>query len=571
MKKTLLLLLILFAKAETHLSFAQTPAKPTVKLEMLNNHHCENNIGTATIRFILSGGSGDYDVVYNVKNQHENSDRYLNHVRANIKEVPFDATSTTSITIKTLTDSNGTPGDIIGNPIGTITIDKMPTGQISDQVKTCRHNITLNANPGLEYTSAAWEPTVGGTFDDVSKPNATFTANADGNYTLTYMVKNGTCTAPLQKTFTIAYQPPPSADISITDEKICEGASTSLNLTNVTGRQGMVLNYNEGSQTIAYPFTANNISIPLQPTENTDYTMLSLVDKEGCSQPLTKAFNVQVDLTPIANAGSVISECDTLISLNAQIQNPVFTGEWTPIPGLNFLDNINNKPNAKIWIPKSGQLPEQTYDLQWTVWNKNNVNCVDKAHTQVNFYKQPENVDAGNDTTLYLEDEIYVEASGYEEGMLGQWKVLSDKSEKPDIEDEFSDITRVTNLKIGDNQLEWKVTNTELCVSRYDTITIKVKGIYDPTGFSPNGDGINEFFIIGGAKMVTNNKLVVIDINGKQIFSTTNFCWPNSETPNGWNARNSDGSTVEDGTYYYIFTGDDIDPVKNFLIIKRDK
>ncbi|MCG8582166.1 MAG: gliding motility-associated C-terminal domain-containing protein, partial [Bacteroidales bacterium] len=87
---------------------------------------------------------------------------------------------------------------------------------------------------------------------------------------------------------------------------------------------------------------------------------------------------------------------------------------------------------------------------------------------------------------------------------------------------------------------------------------------------SPNGDMVNDFFIIGGADNVQNNKLTVFDISGEVVFETNNFCHPNSPTELGWNGQKKDGKT-EDGTYYYIFEGDGIKPIKSYLIIKGSR
>jgi len=570
MKKNLLLLLTFLAWLGVSESFGQVP-KPTVAFELLNNRHCVS--GQARISLTLTG-SGVFDVIYNIKSDTEDTNR-KEHINAYTLEAPYDASSSTTITILAIYDENypeggGISGDIIGSPSATITIDQMPTVAISDQVKTCRRSITLDASPGTEYTEAYWELTAGGTFDDKNLPNATYTADTDGNYALTYTVKNGTCTKSLAKTFPIAYVAPPNAIISVADQTLCEGHTTSLDLSGVTGRQSMVLNYSDGANNIAHPFNATSVSIPLNPTTNTTYKMNSLVDVEGCSQPLSDEFTVQVDKTPVAVPGSEINECDTLITLNAQLQNTtLFSGEWSLSPGLSFVDNDNTIPNAKVWIPKKGQLAEQAYTLNWSIWNKNNLECKDDANVDINFYKQPENVSAGNDTTIHLEDKMALLATGYENGMNGQWRVLSDDTEKPIVEDVYHYDTQVTNLRMGNNQIEWLVSNTDLCPIKGDTINIKVSGIKDPTGFSPNGDGINDFFVIGGAKQVNNNKLVVFDITGKTIFTTSNFCNKNGDTTNGWDGNRSDGSQIDDGTYYYIFTGDDIEPVKNYVIIKR--
>ena len=547
--------------------------KPTVSFKLLNDRHCET--GTAKMQLTLTG-HGVLEVGYRMKSDVQDYTSHANNLFGDVVEIPVEVSETTIITISAVYDENypsgGDGGDIIGNATDTIIIDKTPTASISDpiDIKTCRRSITLDADPGTVYTKAYWEETAGGSFNDRNLRHATYTADTDGDYTLSYTVENGTCVSSAAKTFTIAYQNPPHAAISVADLTLCEGQSTTLNLNSITGRLPLTLNYSDGTNTIAHPFNADHGTILLSPAASTSYKMLSLVDRDGCDQPLSDEFEVHVDLVPTANAGIEINECDTLITLNAQIGNAsLFTGKWMPVPGLNFDDAT--LPNANVWIPKHGQLPKQAYTLDWSVWNTDNPTCKDEAGVDIQFLKQPENVSAGNDTTLYLEEEMLLSAAGYEESMEGHWTVISDSNEKPQMEDESRFDTKVTNLRMGNNPLVWSVSNTERCISLSDTINIKVSGLMNPTGFSPNGDGINELFKIGGAKQVNNNKLIIFDITGKLIFSTENFCHPHSETPHGWNAIGSNGSAVKDGTYYYVFTGDNIEAVKNYVIIKRSR
>ena len=58
---------------------------------------------------------------------------------------------------------------------------------------------------------------------------------------------------------------------------------------------------------------------------------------------------------------------------------------------------------------------------------------------------------------------------------------------------------------------------------------------------SPNGDGINDFFMIENVEQYFPNKLVVYRRDGIVIFERNNY-------QNDWNAEN-----IPDGVYYYIF------------------
>jgi len=76
-------------------------------------------------------------------------------------------------------------------------------------------------------------------------------------------------------------------------------------------------------------------------------------------------------------------------------------------------------------------------------------------------------------------------------------------------------------------------------------INVVQKPSYDlPNGFSPNGDGVNDFFTIN-AENVVSLEVVILNRWGNVVFESTdiNFLW---------NGRiNNSGPACEDGTYFY--------------------
>lgn len=63
-----------------------------------------------------------------------------------------------------------------------------------------------------------------------------------------------------------------------------------------------------------------------------------------------------------------------------------------------------------------------------------------------------------------------------------------------------------------------------------------------PNVFTPNGDGINDFFVILGSEQCTKRQLTVRDRNGKTVYHANLY-------ENNW-----DGGDCPDGTYFYQFT-----------------
>jgi len=63
-----------------------------------------------------------------------------------------------------------------------------------------------------------------------------------------------------------------------------------------------------------------------------------------------------------------------------------------------------------------------------------------------------------------------------------------------------------------------------------------------PNVFTPNNDGINDYFVIDGIELIDDCELVIFNRWGKKVFESTNY-------KNNW-----DGNGSADGVYYYIFT-----------------
>lgn len=84
---------------------------------------------------------------------------------------------------------------------------------------------------------------------------------------------------------------------------------------------------------------------------------------------------------------------------------------------------------------------------------------------------------------------------------------------------------------------------------------IPEESFFIPNGFSPNNDGVNDFFEILGLEDYPNNKLIVFDGNGAILFEGSPY-------QNNWDGFIQSGSISADngklntGTYYYFFYKD---------------
>ena len=84
-----------------------------------------------------------------------------------------------------------------------------------------------------------------------------------------------------------------------------------------------------------------------------------------------------------------------------------------------------------------------------------------------------------------------------------------------------------------------------------DTATVTVYVFCDKinifTGFSPNGDHVNDTFTIDGLVNFPNNNLSIFNRWGNRVYFKERY-------DNSWDGTWNDGQNLPDGTYFYLFS-----------------
>ena len=101
----------------------------------------------------------------------------------------------------------------------------------------------------------------------------------------------------------------------------------------------------------------------------------------------------------------------------------------------------------------------------------------------------------------------------------------------------------ITNLQAGTYSVS--VIDDNGCES-FATITLtEALSLEMPTGITPNGDGKNDFFLVRGLEVYPDNKIVIFNRWGNEVFSQTGY-------QNDWAGTSSGGDDVPEGTYFVI-------------------
>ena len=129
--------------------------------------------------------------------------------------------------------------------------------------------------------------------------------------------------------------------------------------------------------------------------------------------------------------------------------------------------------------------------------------------------------------------------------------------------------TEVENIGTGLNIFLWTVENG-VCPTTSDTMLITINDCADftiPDAFSPNGDGVNDLYVIEGLEAYRNNSFQVYNRWGTQVLERSPY-------NNNWDGRSEAslnwGEELPEGTYYYILDlGNGDEPYTGYIYLKR--
>jgi len=118
---------------------------------------------------------------------------------------------------------------------------------------------------------------------------------------------------------------------------------------------------------------------------------------------------------------------------------------------------------------------------------------------------------------------------------------------------------------------EVKVVDLHECTDSIQGIKVGLAqdedGLFIPEGFSPNGDGLNDYFVILGIEAYPENELTILNRAGVILFQRQNY-------QNDWDGTPETGGVTGgkllEGTYYYIFRYGDKNIRKGFIYINHE-
>ncbi len=372
----------------------------------------------------------------------------------------------------------------------------------------CDGSIITAATGGIGNLTYSWNPVPGN-----GQGNASATSLCPNNYALTITDGAG-CSASFSYTIT-----EPTA-LSITVDQVVPASCA-------TASDGAI-STTAGGGTPPYSFDWDGPNGFDAQTEDIagiapgSYT-LTVTDDHGCF------ISINVDVgalaSVVADAGLDQTECAGVgITLDGSGSTGAVAYAWTDDQG----NAVGNTPTVSL----SGLSPG-TYTFTLTV---SDGPCFDSDEVSVTILAQPI-ANAGPDQVIFLSETAVL--GGSPTGPQGStiiWapdSLLSSASAPNPIADPPTTTWFVVT-----------VTSPDGCIDTDSVLVTVVPNVVIPTGFTPNGDGWNDAWIIDFIELFPDCEVEVYNRWGEQLFRSVGYRKP-------WDGRYN-GGFVPVGTYYYV-------------------
>jgi gliding motility-associated-like protein len=337
---------------------------------------------------------------------------------------------------------------------------------------------------------------------------------AGGNYTVTVTDAAGCATAyPVN----IAQQASIiQVTTSATPATICAGSSAQLNVS-ATGGSLATINWTPGN------FTSATVSV--SPASTTLYTVNGL-DAIGC--PYSSQVSVTVNPRPVAPVVAAAQGCQGS-SVTLQVNSPQ----------TNYVYNWYTAPTGGTLVGTGSNFTANNVQNTTTYYAESQLNaCTSPVRTPVVLTVFPSPlVNAGTDRTIIAGDAIQLQATAANGTYL--WSPSTGLS--------ATNILNPVATPLVTTTYNLKVTNGQNCSANDQVLITVVPYCVKPMeAFTPNGDGINDLWLVTNGNCLTSARVEIFNRYGNSIFKSEDY-------KNNWNGEYK-GKPVADGTYYFLIT-----------------
>ncbi|TKK68299.1 gliding motility-associated C-terminal domain-containing protein [Ilyomonas limi] len=302
----------------------------------------------------------------------------------------------------------------------------------------------------------------------------------------------------------------PSPDIT-TNNPFCEGKDIIL-----SAHKGTAFNWAGPDN-----FSSTDSTIVLADA-NSRYDGVYSVDitsAAGCS--ITASTRVLVNKSPVAAVSNDVSICE---GSSTQLQGSGgFIYQWIPATGLS---------NAAIANPVASPADSTNYTLIVT----NEKGCTDTAFTKVFVWKKPI-ANAGPNKQIMEGDTVVLEGTASGTNITYNWT--------PNINLTTAQLLQPIAAPTQNTTYTLHIQSLQGCGIAIDEVFVRVfKKVDIPNAFSPNGDGINDKWILKNIETYPEADITVFNRYGQLLYKAKGNGRP-------WNGTYN-GTPLPVASYYYV-------------------
>jgi gliding motility-associated-like protein len=408
----------------------------------------------------------------------------------------------------------------------------------------------LNGSVSSSSVPFEWLTTGTGTFDNANILNPVYTPGAEdiesGTVELIiHGMSGGTC-GDSRDTMILTIDKQP-AIFAGADASICGIQNYTLADATIDVAEAKVYWTTSGTGGFSDRTTINTTYIPSQGDIVNGFVELTvLYNQVGACSIVSDVMMLTILKQPEASAGSDVSTC-----FNQPVQILGATAYrfsyilWTA-NGTGVLENENTL--SPTYVPGDGETGDVLLSMQVI---GESVCTSDTIIDELLLTVYPELlIDAGDDDTIYINTstELSVDVTNGSGRYYYQWEPAAF------VKNDKAGFTETTNLE-ATTKYEVEVTDINTKCTVWDTKTVYVEddekdlvGIYN--AFTPNGDGVNDFWAIRGIEKFPDNVVKLFNIWGDKVIELNHYDNVNI----AWFGTNKDGKLLPDGTYYYVVT-----------------
>jgi gliding motility-associated-like protein len=211
--------------------------------------------------------------------------------------------------------------------------------------------------------------------------------------------------------------------------------------------------------------------------------------------------------------------------------------------GASFTPSFNSNATSFSWSPSAGVSNTGIINPVLTPQSSTNYtvtatlgSCILQRTVAITVFPGA-TVNAGPDATIIAGDVYQMQAGGTAGSYL--WS--------PSVSLSLATVLNPTASPASTTTYTLQVTTGQGCTATDDvTITVVPYCVKPMEAFSPNGDGINDLWLITNGNCLTSAKAQVFNRYGSKVFEDNNY-------KNNWNGTYK-GKPLPDGTYYYIIS-----------------